>query len=203
MYIRGGNTMSEFILKATDRVDNPTLLRKSGFIPGVLYGEGFEKGIPVKFEEPSFIKLVHIHGPSAKVWIEFNGNRHFGFIKEIQRNCVSGKIIHSDIHMLSQNDDIRIKLPIIFTGVSELEHKSLLLQIQMSKIDVSGKAGILPEHITLNVEHMKLGDTVKAKDLNLSDAIKVHDPANEIYAVVTEMKGAMPEEKAEATQEVK
>jgi len=195
--------MSEFVLKAFERVEKPNVLRKSGFIPGVLYGEGHEKGISVKFEESNLNKLVHAHGPNAKVWIELNGNRHFGFIKELQKNSLSGKFTHTDIHMLSQNDDIRIKLPIVFIGMSELERKNLLLQIYSSKIDASGKAGLLPEHVTLNIENLKLGDTIKIKDLNLNIGIKVHDPVNEIYAIVIEIKGAIPDTKADAPSEGK
>jgi large subunit ribosomal protein L25 len=182
--------MNESALTVYERTENLKSTRKSGFIPGVLYGGGFEKGVPVKFEESKFIKLVHNHSSNAKVWIEFNGKKHFGMIKDQQKDILNGKIIHVDIRMLSQADDVRIKIPILFNGMSELEHKNLKLKIQNNQIDISGHAGLLPEHVVLNVEELKPGETIQVENLKLDSNIKVHDPANEIYAIVMEMKNA-------------
>jgi len=191
--------MAESVLKVLERADSerPNLLRKAGFIPAVLNGEGYERGIPVKVEELNLNRIVHAHGANAKVWIDYNGNRLFGFLKELQRNCLNERITHSDIHILSQNDDIRVKLPIIFDGASDLEHKNLALQIHSHLIDITGKAGLLPEHVTVKVDGLELGDTVKVNDFKLNDAFKVHDPANTVYAVVARKREEIVEAVAE------
>jgi len=180
--------MNESVLVAQERTECVKLLRKSGFIPGVLYGEGLEKSLPVKFKESSFNNLIHHHGLNAKVWVEINGKRQYGMIKELQNDVLSGKFVHADIYLLSQTDEIRIKLPIIFTGESELEHKNIQLKIHKSKIDVSGKAGLLPEQIVMNVENLMAGDTVQVKDLMLNESIIIHDPVDEVFAIALDIK---------------
>jgi large subunit ribosomal protein L25 len=180
--------MNETALKAMERTGSIHLIRKAGFIPGVLYGEGYEKGAPVKFEATRFYKLVH--NKNAKVWVDYNGKRHFGMIKELQKDMISGKILHTDIRILSRAVNIRIKLPIVFTGVVELEHSNLSLKIMNSTIDVSGEAGLLPEHVTLNVENFKAGDMIKSKDLPIDNSITVHDPSNEVYAAIIENRNS-------------
>lgn len=186
--------MNESALTVYERTEKLQDTRKSGFVPGVLYGAGFEKGVPVKLEESKLTKIVHVHRNNAKVWIEFNGGRYFGMITEMQKDILNGKIIHADIRMLSQAEDVRVKVPILFTGLNILEHNNLKLKVQNSQIDVSGHAGSLPEHIMMNVENLKAGDVIQIKDLQLNSDIKVHDDINETYAIVLEMRGADAED---------
>ncbi len=198
--------MSEIVYTAQERSEKPKVLRKTGFTPGVLYGEGLKTGVPVKFEEQKINKLISHHGQNAKLWLEFKGNKHFGIIKEVQKDIVSGKIVHIDIHVISQKDTVRIKLPIIFTGAGALEHKGLTVKVLNSKADISGQAVILPEHAAVNVEAMNLGDTIKISDLKLDNKIKVHDPEDEVYATISEIKiieeaAEQPEAGAEAAEE--
>lgn len=54
--------MQETIFEAFERVDEPKVLRKTGCVPGVLYGEGYEKGVPVAFEEANYFKLDNENG---------------------------------------------------------------------------------------------------------------------------------------------
>ena len=67
--------MKETILEAFERVDVPKELRKTGCIPGVLYGEGYEKGVPVAFEESELTRIIKLHGANAKIFVDFNGNK--------------------------------------------------------------------------------------------------------------------------------
>jgi large subunit ribosomal protein L25 len=185
------------ILKVVERPEKLKNLRKAGFIPCVLNGTGFEKSQPVKVEEAEFNKMRHLHFPNAKAWVEFNKKKHFGMIKQLQKDSLSGRVIHFDIHILNQQDDIRVKLQLAFTGIEELEHKNIELKIHKKEVDVSGKAGLLPEHLVVNVENMKAGDMIQAKDLDLDKSCKIHDPDSEIYAVASAKKTEEKEEPAE------
>ena len=181
--------MHENILEAFERIEGPKELRKTGCVPGVLYGEGYEKGIPVAFEESELTKIINLHGANAKVIVDFNGNQKLGFIKELQRNNLTKKIIHSDVFVTSQDHKIRMKLPVLFNGISELERRNLILQINSNHMDISGEASVLPEFTTVNVGSMQAHDAVKIKDIKLDNRIKVYDVDELILATVVEAKG--------------
>ena len=192
--------MDKTILKASKRTEKPNELRRTGFLPGVLYGKSFENAISIKFEESFFNKIINAHGPNAKLEVELDGKNHFGYIKQLQRNCLNGKVIHADIHAFSREDKIKVKLPISFSGTSKLEQKQLLLHINKDRVNVFGKAGSIPEYITVQVDELELGANIKIEDLNLSEDIKVLDSEDEVYASVAEIKKLKVELEPEATE---
>jgi large subunit ribosomal protein L25 len=195
--------MQETILEAFERVDGPKVLRRTGYVPGVLYGEGYEKGVPVAFQEANLMQIVNTHGTNAKVWVDFSGSKKLGFIKDLQRDSITRKIIHSDIQVASQNHKVRMKLPIIFHGSGELERRRLVLQVYSNHVDISGEAEAIPEAVVVNVGNMLLHDSIKVKDLKLDSRIKVYDGIDEIYATVLEIKGYNENNEINLISEVK
>lgn len=181
--------MQETVLEVFERHNSIKELRKTGCVPGVLYGEGYEKGVPVAFDEAELKRIIKQHGANAKILVDFNGNRTLAFIKDLQRDNLTRKIIHSDIQVASQNHKIRMKLPIQFVGNIELEHRNLFLQVYRNHVEISGEANIIPEYITVNVSGMKLHETIKTKDLILTEGLKVYDEPDEVFATIIEMKG--------------
>jgi large subunit ribosomal protein L25 len=189
--------MQESVLTVNKRSDKPKVLRRKGIVPGVLYGDKFAEGIPVEFDKATFSKIVSKHGSSAKISIEFDEKKKLGIIKEIQKDAISQEPIHVDLFMISQSHDLRMKIPVIFTGVSVLERKEWLLQTYGAKIDISGKPNLMPESITIDVSERQLHDSIKVSELDLDGALKIHNDPNEIIASVSELK-----RKAEVVEEV-
>ncbi|MFA6309098.1 MAG: 50S ribosomal protein L25 [Clostridia bacterium] len=189
--------MQESVLTVNKRSDKPKVLRRKGIVPGVLYGDKFAEGIPIEFDKAAFSKIVSKHGTSAKISIEFDEKKKLGIIKEIQKDAISQEPIHVDLFMISQSHDLRMKIPVIFTGVSVLERKEWLLQTYGAKIDISGKPNLMPESIVIDVSERQLHDSIKVSELELDDALKIHNDPNEIIASVSELK-----RKAEVVEEV-
>lgn len=189
--------MQESVLTVNKRSDKPKVLRRKGIVPGVLYGDKFAEGIPVEFDKATFSKIVSKHGTSAKISIEFDDKKNLGIIKEIQKDAISLEPIHADLFMISQSHDLRMKIPVIFTGVSVLERKEWLLQTYGAKIDISGKPNIMPESISIDVSERQLHDSITIAELDLDKALKIHNDPNEIIASVSELK-----RKAEVVEDV-
>ncbi|MDD2499136.1 MAG: 50S ribosomal protein L25 [Desulfitobacteriaceae bacterium] len=189
--------MEETILNALERTEKPKIVRAAGFIPGVIYGDGVAQASSVKFEAMALNKILTKHGSNAKVWVKYGSNKRFGFIKDIQRNPIEGKVIHIDVQLVSEDQEVRMQLPITFNGRAELEHKSLFLQVNKSDIEVLGKASLIPDGVVFDVSEKQLGDTVTIDDFNLDKQIKANDREDEIYAVVIAQKQQIEEEPAE------
>lgn len=176
--------MDGTVLKAIERTEKSKKVRKSGFVPGVVYGGTLKTSTPVKFDAVAVKRLVSQHGHSAKIFVEFNNDKKLGFIKEIQRDVLNGSIEHIDMQLVSQDEIVRVKIPIAFEGVHKIEMKKLILQINKDEIEASGKAEILPESVVVDVSGKEAGDNITIKDIPLDHQIKVHDDPGEIYAVV-------------------
>lgn len=190
--------MENTIIKATGRNGTTKIIKNSGIIPGVLNGPG-TTSTSVTFESKLLDKIIAEHGKNAKLWVELDNKKEFGFIKEVQRHPVEKKIIHVSIQLLSKGQEVKMDLPIIYHGNVELEHKLLQLQVYKSEVKVSGIGANMPDSVVVNVSEKEFGDNITAIDLNLPKEIIILDSDNEIYAGI---KGIRVEQ-AEEPEEVK
>lgn len=194
--------MEETILNAVERTEKPKKVRAAGFIPGVLSGDSISKADSVQFNAADLNKLLAKRGSSAKLWIKYGSTKKFGVIKEVQRHPVEGKVIHVEIQLLSQNQEIKMQVPITFHGRNELERKRLLLQVQKSEIEILGKADAIPDVVIVNVSNKEQGDTVTVEDFELDSQLQVQDREDETYAVITALQEYVEEEPEEADEAV-
>ena len=188
--------MEDIILKAMARSESPKKVRNAGFIPGVLNGPG-TTSISVQFETLTLNKIIAKHGSNAKLFVELGAKKKFGFIKEVQRNPVEGKVIHIAIQLISKDQDVKMQLPITFHGHAELEHRLLQVQVYKSEIEVAGKAALMPEVVVVDVSEKESGENITAVDFHLPKEIKIHDPEHEIYATIKAIKKEIVEEPEE------
>lgn len=177
--------MDEIILKAMKREDGK--FRESGFIAGILYGDGVEAATAVKFEEKALNKIIANHGKNAKVWININDTKQFGFIKEVQRKHLIKNITHVDVQIVSKDHEIKIQIPIVYKGEEVLKTKQLQLQVNKSEITVFGKMALMADMIEIDVSDMKLGETIMLSNLGLDKQLKI-DSEDAIYATVINLR---------------
>ena len=184
------------VIQASERNGKPKSIRRSGFIPAVLNGPGTASSA-IQVKAVDLNKIIADHGTSAKLWIDRNGEKKFGYIKNIQRDPVGGKILHVSIQLLSSEQDTKMTLPITFRGHAELEHNLLQLQICKPDIEVEGKAALIPDEASVDVSEKKSGENITAADFHLPAEIKILDAENEVYAMVKPVKVTAEEEPKE------
>lgn len=186
-------------LKVQERTEKPQVSRRNGFIPGAIFGEGIDKGISVKFEQAQFAKVLKNHVKNAKLQLELGSTNRLCLVKEVQKDVVSGKILHVDFQAVSENEVVRLKIPINYEGVHQLESKKLLLLPNVTEIELEGKLSELPDSLNIDVGGKKVGDKVLVHDLKLAQGVRAHIEEDSILAVVTAPKENAPAE-AENTE---
>jgi len=177
--------MNEIMLDAIERADGK--FRETGFVPGVLYGDGVAAATAVKFEERSLNKLLSSHGNSAKLWININNSKKFGFIKEVQRKPMTRTVSHIDVQIVSKDHEIKLQIPINFQGEDNLINRQLQLQVYKSDITVFGKMASMPDVIDVDVSAMELGDTITSNNFGLDKLLKI-DNEDDIYGTIINLR---------------
>lgn len=178
--------MEQTILNAIERTTQSK--KESGFTPGVLYGDDISKATSVKFKTADLTKIVTKHGSNAKLWVNYGSNKKFGFIKEVQRDPLTRQINHIDIHLVSQNHEVKMQLPITYKGKEDLEHRLLTVQIYKSEVDVLGKPVLMPDAINVDLSEKKLGDKITLKDFGLDEQIKTGSKEDEVYGIIASLQ---------------
>lgn len=194
--------MEEIILEAVERTKQPGKFRENGFVPGVLYGDSTTDSILVKFEEAALKKIIAAHGTNAKVWVKYNNKKKSGFIKEVQKNPISGSVIHIDVQIVSKDQKLKLQIPIVFKGEDELKQRQLQLQVYKSQITVIGVIAMMIDAIYVDVSEKQLGETITLNNLDLDKQLKVSEQEDTVFGIIINLKNQPVDNEVE-TEETK
>lgn len=177
--------MDEALLNVFERTESPKKSRKEGFVPGVIYGREFEKGVSVKLNLAELKKVLKQYGEDAKYTFKLEDKTKVGIIKEIQRDPVSSNIIHIDIQAINEIDRIKMWIPVVFNGRELLEKKGLLLEVYVPEVEVIGESDLLPKAFTVDVTDKDHGYRIAVRDLAVDSKVRILNDADETIAAVT------------------
>ncbi|MDI6600557.1 MAG: 50S ribosomal protein L25 [Thermoanaerobacteraceae bacterium] len=169
-------------------------LRREGKIPAVLYGKNVSS-TPICVSEKDATNILARHGGSSICNLIINGSTFSAIIKEIQRDPVSGEILHMDFQQVSFNEKIEKDVPIVVTGEGLVESKGGIIQHQLRELLLVGYPQNLPEEINVDVSNLKIGDTLFVRDIRLPEGIETkEDPDEVILSVIYTRASEVSEE---------
>src|SRR4051794_30891238 len=95
-------------------------LRNEGFVPGVIYGQGFDP-ILVKSEYNIIEKAVRDAGKHTPIHVTVDGKKKITLIKDIDRSAVKSRIRHVSFYAVKANEVVHAEVPIHLIGEGESE----------------------------------------------------------------------------------
>ena len=169
-------------------------------VPCVLYG--FKDGnVHFHAHRNDFRHIIYTPN-SFLVELEINGKKHDAIMKDLQFHPVSDDVIHIDFIRYNNEMPLTIDIPIKTHGLPKGVQDGGALEINKSKLLVSGIAENLPDILDIDVADLKLGSSIKVSDLSYEN-LELKDPANSVVCAVhvTRLAKSMDEEAAEAEAE--
>ena len=170
---------------------------KEGFIPAVLYGEGI-KNLNLAVVAKEFLKALKSAGESSLITL-LCGKDEFGvLIHDIQRDPLSGKIIHIDFFHPSLKKKIEAEVALVFEG--EPMAVSVLggvLEKEIQHVQVKALARDLPREILVDLSCLNtFQDKMTIGDLKVSASVEIlHHNLTDVVACCKEPKAEIIEEK--------
>ena len=199
----------QFTLAAVERPSygksfNRTL-RRSGSIPGVVYG-GKEQPKKISILEKDMVKAVEIPGFSTQILkISLSGNDVDVVVKEIQRHPATSRVMHADFMRVDPDSKITLIVPIrtinddtsIGVKVSGGQVNHLI-----NDVEISCLASNLPEYLEINVQEMDIGDSVLLSGIFLPEGVEITalahgEDRDQAVVSVTETREIFIEEEVE------
>jgi large subunit ribosomal protein L25 len=134
-------------------------LRRQGWVPGVMYGHGFDP-VPLQFEEHSLRQLLSHVGGSQLVGINVKGKKgtEMALVRDVQRDSIKNTLLHVDFYRVSMTERLTTEVPLVLTGESPI---------------VEAREGILLQGISAIEVECLPGDLVDAIEVDLSDLTEV------------------------------
>ena len=151
-------------------------LRRTGYIPGVLYG-GKEEPKKISIMEKDIVKANEIAGFATQILkITMEGKDVDVVVKEIQRHPATSRILHADFMRVDPDSKITLVVPIrtlndescIGVKVSGGQVNHLI-----NDIEVSCLASNLPEYLEIDVQEMDIGDTISLSEIKLPEGVEI------------------------------
>jgi large subunit ribosomal protein L25 len=180
-------------------------IKKSGFVPAVVYGHRLDS-ISIQIKQEVATKFLQLHSIGSKVLLKIDGKEQLVVYKEFQRDPLSRKINHIDFQALTSGEKVKVTLPINYMNKDTLEHDTVL-QEQMSEIEISTLPKFLVDHVDVDISKYSLGDSVHVSDLDISSDKNIEVISSKESLVCTITHAAkfveeLPKEEEETDEEV-
>lgn len=197
---KGGLYMEVAKLNAIPRNEKGYKVRREQFVPGVLYGKNIE-ATSVKFDNNEIDRIIRQYGDRARLKIVMDEKESLGIFKEVARDVLSRDVLHIDIQLVDLKEEISLNVPIILNGSDAITFKKLVLQQNLTEIQLTGRVDLIPHSIEIDVSDMDDGDTITLADVELPEEIKHFEPDDTLIATVRtpKMVDLPEEEEAEDT----
>jgi len=150
-------------------------LRKSGYIPGVIYGG--KKLFNIKIEEKGFLKKTHGKiGDSVLVVLESSDkelDKKNVLLKEVQKNPLTDKFVHFDFQEVSMDKKIHTSIHISVVGDAVGVTKGGILEVHLREVMLECLPSDIPEKIEVDVTALEIGDSIYIRDLFVGEKVKI------------------------------
>ena len=177
-------------------------LRRSGVVPGVLYGRN-QDTISVQINEHTFRRFLRTNGEN--MLIDLNIDEHGTetvLIKELQRHPVKRNLIHADFIRISLDEPVTTQVPITLVGSATGVQEGGVLTFLHRQLSVSCLPLLIPEEIQIDISEMDIGDSIRMGDITLGEGIEnLEDPQAQIVSVVPPIVEVEPVEEDEEIEE--
>lgn len=163
-------------------------LRASGMVPAVLYGESNEAGgstaltIPAKLVDYT---LQH-YGDNALYDLNFGSGTSTARVVDVQRDPVSGRLIHVDFIPVNMTERIEITVPLTVVGEAPgVEQDEGVLQQVAYELQVESLPGDIPQEIELDVSELQMGENLTLGDLTLPSGVTLISEPEDVAVTIT------------------
>jgi large subunit ribosomal protein L25 len=169
-------------------------LRRTGSVPGVLYGGGEE---PVSFQVDSRLLRQTLAHAGAVIELSIDGAGGTPVVvKEIVRHPVSGDTVHIDMLRVRLDQAISSTVVLDLVGADEapgVKEGGVLEQVTR-ELNIEALPGDIPDVIQYDVSGVQIGDTITLEAISPPRGVTLTDDPETVVATVTPPKLQLEEE---------
>jgi large subunit ribosomal protein L25 len=200
--------MASATLEATTRdsrgKNEARRLRVAGKIPAVLYG-GADGAVPLSVDPKVLSRILHSgSGINSIISLDVQGQGVTQvLVKEFLLEPVKHTLLHADFYRLQMDKAITVTVTIVLKGESKgVKLQGGIVDFPNREVEVECLPGDIPEHLTVDVSELMIGQGVRLKELAEGAKWKaVSDPDTLIVHVIAAKAEEAAVEGAAATAE--
>ncbi len=174
-------------------------LRRSGKVPGVLYGQG--ECLLLTIEPEPLVKILKSQsGSTALITLTVDGAKskpkRTALLRDFQVDPVEGHVLHADLFEISMDKPIRVKVPVHVIGGTPVGVKEGgILHYNLRELHVECLPAALPDHIEVDASPLAIGQGIHLKEIAKIEGLRYLD---DLDAMVVSVAVPMSDAKLEA-----
>jgi large subunit ribosomal protein L25 len=100
--------------------------------------------------------------------------KRLALVQEVQHHPLSGKVLHVDFHEIAETEKVTISIPVETMGEPEgVKTQGGVLEHVLFKIRVRGLAKDIPELVTVDVSHLKIGEAIHLGEIKTPAGVEL------------------------------
>lgn len=179
--------MADLILKTETQRELGTRpsrrLRRSGQIPGVVYGLGGDS-VAVAVDARDLRSALNTDaGLNALLTLEVDGDRQLSLVKELQHHPVRNEVIHVDFIRVDADVAVEVEVRLVLEGeATEVNNEDGVVDQAAFTVRVLAKPEAIPNELTIDISEMTMGDTLRTGDIELPGGVELAGDPEELVA---------------------
>ena len=170
-----------------------------------MFGKNMEGSMPLKIEKKEAERILRTCNKGSQLILTVEGQKMPVLLKEIDYNAMKHEIVEMDFQALVKGEKVHSVAEIVLVG-HEKDAGGVLEQL-LEEVQFKAYPSALVDKVEVDVSSMKVGDSIKVKDLTLSsdkDVDVMTDPETTVvtlqYVHNSEADDDADEEAAEAAE---
>ena len=147
--------------------------RRAGRVPAVIYGEK-QPPLSIELEERVIRKVIHEPGIFGRLLeINVEGQKTTVLTRDIQMHPVTDEPLHLDMLRIGKNATVAVAVPVEFINHESSPGLKIggVLNIVRHEVELNCPAGDIPEKITVDLDGIKIGDSIHISAIALPDGV--------------------------------
>ena len=182
-------------------------LRRSGKVPGILYGAN-SAAQAIELDHNTLFYQLKLEAFHASILtMSLSGEKHQVLLRDVQMHPFKLQVLHVDFQRVSKDQKIHMKVPLHFINADIAPGVKLsggIVSHVLTEVDVICFPQDLPEFIEVDLAELALGHSVHLSNLKLPSGVEcTYLVRGEDLVIVTiQVPRAMATEDAEAAAKV-
>ncbi len=164
--------------------------RRAGQIPAVVYG-AFQEPVSIAVNPREIVRIIKSSTGSNTIFnLQINGGERTPvMVVDQQIDPVRGTLLHADFKRIDLTKRLRVVVPVHTEGEPKgVKQQGGLLEVVTRSVEIECLPDDIPEHFTIEVTELMLGQNRRAGDIPLAGSAKLVSSPDTVIAHVVALR---------------
>ena len=168
-------------------------LRREGYVTGNLFGKEIDGSIPVKMDRLEVDRILKTDHKGSQIMLDVEGTVYNALIKEIDYNSMARRVDEIDFQALVSDEKVHSTAAVVIVNHDKVREGAL--QEMLNEIAYTALPAALVDQVTVDVEGLTVGDTIRVKDLDIAKnpEISLTTDPEAIVLTVDAIRNSLPD----------